>query len=143
MKTNLKLSDAIRLGSLLVPRREAGNVERCAITMALKAIGALPADLDDCRSYAYSEGWNQWNTLACPERTLREAYPWLTGDFRCYWCPRQLSGEEVVWHPFDDHVMCGLYITIEAFCGWIDEIEAGEVAGTDGREQARCYHSAA
>ena len=46
---HLQLSDAIRLGSLLVDRTEAGNIERCAITMALKAIG----DLGTPESLAY------------------------------------------------------------------------------------------
>lgn len=36
----MHLSAAIRLGSLLVPDPTACDVERCAITMALKAIGA-------------------------------------------------------------------------------------------------------
>ncbi len=51
------------LGSLLVPNPEAGNVELCAITMALKAMGALPEDMDDCRTYCGGGRWIQRNTL--------------------------------------------------------------------------------
>src|ERR1700693_983136 len=96
----LPICEAILLGSLFVPHREAGNVERCAITMALKAIGALPEDLDDSRTYCGGGRWNQWNTLAYPERTLLEAYPWIGGNFPCHWCTLRLSGENVVSHPF-------------------------------------------
>jgi hypothetical protein len=127
---HLQLSDAIRLGSLLVDRTEAGNIERCAITMALKAIGALPEDLEDCRSYRGDQGWNQWSTLAYPERTLRDAYPWLEGEFVCGWCPLRLRGEKIVWHPFDYHVMHGVgiicagqRIPLDEMCNWIASCE--------------------
>jgi hypothetical protein len=129
---SLTLSVAVRLGSLLVPHPEAGNVERCAITMALKAIGALPENLDDCGAYCAG----QWNALAYPGRTLRDAYPWIKGKFRCGWCERQLSGENIVWHPFDDHVMGGRYIPFGAFCDWLHIIDP-TIDPTNVRTEAR------
>jgi hypothetical protein len=114
------LSEAIRLGSLLV-HPEAANIEGCAIAMALKAIGAWPENLDDCRCYRGGQ-WNQWNTLAYPERTLRDAYPWLEEEFPCPWCGERLRGEAIVAHPFDRHVM-GRRIPLEALCDWIATIE--------------------
>jgi hypothetical protein len=140
---NISLADAIRLGSFLVPIREAHNVERCAITMALKAIGALPENLDDPRSYHGESRWNQWNTLAYPQRTMLDAYPWIAScNFLCRWCSLSLSGENVVSHPFDYHVMRGCRIAIEAFCGWIEEIDPTGM-GIECNERGRCCHSAA
>jgi hypothetical protein len=128
--TNLHLSDAVRLGSFLVADPAAGDVERCAITMVLKAIGALPENLYDCRSYR-GDLCNQWNTLAYPELTLRGAYPWIDGTFLCRWCGEELTGECVVWHPFDWHVMHGP-VPLDDFCHWlqfIDPMHVGSEAG--------------
>lgn len=115
----LQLSEAIRLGSLMVSDPRACDIERCAITMALKAIGAMPENLDDARAYRVG----QWNVLAYPEQTLRDAYPWIDGSFHCRWCDLLLRAEGVICHPFDVHVMASRRATIEELCDWIATIE--------------------
>jgi hypothetical protein len=117
----LCLSEAIRIGSLLVPR-PTHEIENCAIGMALKAIGALPLDTEDQRSY-YGDRFNQWHTLAHPIEVLKEVYPWLREGVRhCPCCFHALDGACTVYHLFDEHVMCG-EITIDTLCDWIASVE--------------------
>ncbi len=146
--SKLQLSAAVRLGSLLIPSPRARDIDNCAITMALHAHGAVPDPLDafcpyagsDCSGAeeeseegggyvlpvrpgeAVSENWLQ--ALRCHE-TLAQMYIWLDKLFPCPWCERQLQGTEVVYHPFDEHVMSGA-ASMDGFCSWIASIEPPE-----------------
>jgi hypothetical protein len=143
--TKLQLSDAIRLGSFVMAYPRAGDIDRCAITMALHAHGAVPdpTNVSEPNEFCLEEGDDQAvNTEPLPVRpseaysanffhalrfheALTDIYSWLDKIFACPWCGeggRILQGTQVVYHPFDDHVMTG-EITLDAFCSWIALIE--------------------
>lgn len=101
----IQLSEAIRLGSLLVRNPRAGVTEGCAIGMALLAHGIEPL------------GGVCWDY----ERVML-LYPWLGMIFPCRWCDLSPCYQSVLTHPFDVHVMTG-EATIEELCDWIAEIE--------------------
>lgn len=103
MKT-MQLSDAVRLGSLLMLEPRAGRSDRCAVGMALLANGIKPL------GYFSEYG------------TLMLLYPWLGMIFPCRWCYSAPTYHCVLAHPFDSHVMTG-QITIDEMCGWIASIE--------------------
>jgi hypothetical protein len=142
----MQLSEAVRLGSLLVPDPRSGDIARCAITMALYANGMVPKpedalyphqevcesseDVDDLTALpvrpdeAVSENW--LHALRCHE-TLSQIYSWLDKSFPCPWCGKEVRGTEVVYHPFDDHVMTPgigtVQISMDELCSWIAGIE--------------------
>lgn len=102
----MKLSEAIRLGSMLVTPQ--ANLFGCAITMAVRATG-------DISIFAYGE-------------TLLERWPWL--DLAVANCPQcgQVIGErrdvvgEIIFHVFDSHVIEG-HMTIDEMADWVASIE--------------------
>jgi hypothetical protein len=142
----LALSEAIRLGSLIVSDPRAGDIDRCAITMALKANGELceeDQDYEECEDeYDYEntgqlEAVNEavlrtlrpqeavsarWMYALKSHEVLNSIYPWLQRSFGCPWCGRKLTGTEVVHHPFDAHVMTG-QTSIDQLCSWIASVE--------------------
>src|SRR4051794_25865946 len=95
----MRLSEAIRLGSLAIQNPRAANVETCAIGMACVAVGVE-------RHYD----------------TLTRVYPWIDmreADKKSKYITR-------IWATFDDRVMDGL-MTLEQLCdrikSWEDELE--------------------
>jgi hypothetical protein len=119
----MKLSTAIRMGSLLIENPQAGNVKACAITMANLATGfeILPNQLNNDH---YSQ--------------LTQTWPWIiTAHAQCP-CGSDkhiLDGTELIWGPFDHHVMwpvhqSGLFggysMTIEQLADFIASIEPEE-----------------
>jgi hypothetical protein len=111
----LQLSQAISMGSMIVPRPWSSDINRCAIGMALIANGILPHRVE----------------------VFRQLYPWVDKIFTCPWCenpnPRGASflmpipeycllGTFLVAHPFDVHVLAG-QITLDELCRWIASIE--------------------
>ena len=146
----MQLSEALRLGSLLIANPRAGDIDRCGIAMALHAHGAVPDPTDalyphntegsdnDCLdeetgsdstlpvrpTEATSENW--LHALRCHE-TLTQIYSWLDKSFPCPWCGEELLGTRLVYHPFDRHVMASgtgaVQISIEELSSWIASIE--------------------
>lgn len=114
----MRLSETIRLGSLLVLNPEAGNINACAITMA-----ALAGGFQQRSKHAwYQEVVKEWPWLnqtrtACPCKTGRHALP------------HYLKGAEIIWQPFDCHVAGSIHdyrMTIDQFADWIASIEPPE-----------------
>ncbi len=101
----LSLSDAVRLGSLMMPNPGAGETMSCAVGMALLAHGVEPGGAKD-----YDR--------------LMGIYPWLRRRARhsCLWCGVALRFTGLLAHPFDRHVMTR-QITIDALCEWIAAVE--------------------
>lgn len=141
----LQLSESIRLGSLMVSDPTAGDITRCGIAMALHANGAVPVPEDelyplppcpydlDAEEEARAEAEllltrpaeaasKHWLAALRSHLALSQIYSWLDKIFPCQWCERSLQGTQVVYHPFDDHVMRG-EITLDALCSWIASIE--------------------
>ena len=105
----LLLSEAIRLGSLLVPEPRPYISARCAIGMALLANGIHPAIYEDYRA-------------------ILQLYPWLSRTWvSCPWCNRTPeNGVGILTHPFDHHIMIGRIIRLEQLCDWIAGFELPE-----------------
>lgn len=100
------LSDAVRLGSLLMREPERGITQGCAIGMVLLAHNIEPNGKSDY------------------ER-VRDLYPWIDGSCgECAWCGSLLSGMRMLAHNFEAHVMSG-EATIDGLCSWIASIEPG------------------
>jgi hypothetical protein len=121
----IPLSEAIRLGSLLVDDPVAGDIERCAIGMALKANGSddletgdiplAPQPEEELRELDEGDPpvrdgecltFHGLNVALCSHRALLSEYPWLGfahGD--CPWCGEFLRSTELLHHGFDEHVM--------------------------------------
>ena len=131
--TPLSLSDAIRLGSLTVSDPTAGEITKCAIRMGLVANGGAAND-DGPRLLSHEEYAELHEVLydvdadyerftGRPGQSLLSTYPWLTTrEFFCNWCEKNLHSVEVVYHPFDEHVMTG-QVTMDQFCDWLRELE--------------------
>lgn len=113
----MKLSDAIRLGSLLVAEPQAGDIDACAVTMAVLATGGCQSD----KTY-YTDLNEQWPWLAqtiidCPCENKHRMT--LRSDGK-------LHGSAIVFIPFDEHVMGDKSMTIEQLADWIASIEPEE-----------------
>ena len=117
----MRLSEAIMLGRHTIQSPECGNINACAIPMALNSVG---------RDLLYCEDGN------LPYATITEQWPWLEeiadngGGVKCPCCPSVLGYSEIVWHPFDCHVMGNFpnypRLTLEQMCDWIRSIEPAE-----------------
>lgn len=120
----MKLSEAVRLGSLLVPEPQAGNVQACAITMAALATGFKMAEHPlhgDWYGYiAQRWPWTITAKAACPCGKLH--LPARSNS------DGLLHGSEVIWGPFDEHVAIASshQMTIEQLADWIASIEPEE-----------------
>lgn len=114
----MRLSDAIRLGSLLVPEPQAGDINACAITMACKASGGV--------NNLYIHLAEQWPWLGttlvpCPcgveHVIMYNGHSWTIDD---------LTGSAIIFAPFDAHVMGDCTMTIDQLADWIRSIEPNE-----------------
>jgi hypothetical protein len=110
----LSLSDAVRLGSLLVPEPRAFETTACALGMALLANGITPSgDADQDQ-----------------QRVLR-LYPWIAQGDTCEWCGDWMPYETMIYHPFDQHVITG-EISLERLCDWISWMEPPPAMDSEG-----------
>lgn len=116
----MRLSVALRMGSLLVAKPQGGDVRACAISMAnLATNGYQAVCLDDIQSYS--------NILL--------TYPWLVDcSAICPICSNSLTQNEIMWHPFDHHVI-SQQMTIEQLADWIASIEPQELEARTENEQ--------
>src|SRR5579863_3566814 len=101
----LPLSDAVRLGSLLIPEPRAFESAACALGMALLANGITPS-----------------GDAEPDEQAFLRLYPWVAQGSVCEWCGQWMPYEAMIYHPFDEHVMTG-EISLERFCDWISWME--------------------
>jgi hypothetical protein len=112
----MKLSTAIRMGSLLIENPQAGNVRACAITMACLSMGCTQV-LDYYWYVAKTWPWVITAKVVCP--CGKKHWPSLHDDDSLY-------GTEVIWGPFDHHVMGDRTMTIEQLADFIASIEPEE-----------------
>lgn len=116
----MRLSEYILLGRHTIEKPKPNDITACAITMALNAAGrTCTPSIDDPNGFkAYESLIRQW--------------PWLTKTAaQCPWCDLDLSApdlgaSQIVYHPFDIHVMSRKQITLEQMCDWIRSIEPPE-----------------
>jgi hypothetical protein len=116
----MKLSTAIRMGSLLIENPQAGNVRACAITMACLSTGFQQQRGmgDDAYSHvAKTWPWVITAKAVCPCGTV---HPMSFSDSSL------LTGSEVIWGVFDHHVMGDRTMTIEQLADFIASIEPEE-----------------
>lgn len=88
----MRLSEAILLGRVLVPRMRAGSLHSCALGMAARAVGIKVRETLDC----YQEIEAKWpwllNIASCPVVT-------------CVQYGYSSKATDVIWHFFDTHVI--------------------------------------
>jgi hypothetical protein len=107
----VRLSEAIRMGSLLIEEPRATDINACAVTMACNAIGVQVESEPLAKDY-----YNH----------LLENWPWLQGKtVTCPFKRYELTGTTIVWLPFDQYVMSGK-MTIDQLADWIRSIEPEE-----------------
>jgi hypothetical protein len=114
-----RLSDAIRLGSLLIEEPQGGNIRACAITMAGMATGFVPETNALGFDY-YSYVASTWPWI------INKEIPCPCGKLHPFSLATNLYGTEIIWSPFDHHVMDdvnGYSMTIEGLADWIRTIE--------------------
>jgi hypothetical protein len=135
------LGEAIRQGR--AAKDDDPAIDNDPIIMALKGLGVLPLDLDDCHSYPTGG----WQPLAYPKEALVKVRPWLNEGVVCQWCGHWLKGPEIVSHPISAHAD---EIELEGECGWLDEMEEEPEARRSGLavyfptpEERRCVLDAA
>lgn len=114
---NTKLSEAIMLGIGTVEHMEIGNINSCALGVALNAVGVPAAN----RLIALALSGAVRLTLSAKSvnaryQALYYIWPWLEGTIGL----RTWSYE--IWHRFDNHVSEGL-MTIEQLADYVRSVE--------------------
>ena len=119
----MKLSEAIMLGVGLIPEPNGNDVSACAIGMALMASGAhRPETRDDAG-------------IGKAYRAFSRKWPWVIyASYTCPRCPRIMHASQIIWHPFDTHVMIDKNMTIEQLADWVASIEPATPEPTLGRD---------
>jgi hypothetical protein len=108
------------MGSLLIEDPQGGNIRACAITMAGMATGFVPETVLGFDYYSYVASTWPWivnKEVPCP---CGKRHPMSLTDSAV------LAGSEIIWSPFDHHVMGnvnGYSMTIEGLADWIRTIE--------------------
>lgn len=118
MKRKLTLAEAILIGEPLIPDTALSR-ERGPVTMALKATGRLPINLDDAQSYLPG----QYQALAYPGEALEKTFPWLRNPLVCSWCGDSTKGAASVDHLHSHHVT-SKEIRLEEAADWLSEVES-------------------
>lgn len=122
----IPLSQAIRLGSLLVQNPGVGVDSGCAIRMAVMATGDVEPDSIARSGYLF--GLPVYDALL-------DRWPWLNCARRlCPKCDRKLIGSEIIYHVFDIHVMARR-MTIDQLADWVATIEPKEINNGEPREK--------
>jgi len=126
----MRLSEAIRLGSLLIPEPQMGELSKCALGMAAIAKGhQIQGDAN--REYEYflqTWPWLKDVSIKCPCSPCAARLGVVDED-QCV-----LEDVQVVWHIFDEHVMHTLpsalsqHWTLEQLIDFIASIEPREAA---------------
>lgn len=113
----MRLSEAIRLGSLLVQEPAALDLDRCAIGMAMKAHSFV------CKTSNLIPFWDRY-------------YPWLKASRNnCPECGIPMVYAENVFHLFDIHVATFKTMTIERLADFIESIEPSDTLENPSTKQ--------
>lgn len=135
---SVRLSEAILAGSVYIrvpDKHEAYSnygTEACAIGMALKAVGIQPLG-------SIVESFPNPLTILYQQNDYTELtrlFPWLEGlEKNCPKCGEEISDEELIWHPFDMHVVPQT-MTLDAMVDWVRSFEPSEPVSTqpEGRD---------
>lgn len=107
----MRLSEAILAGSVLIPKTAPGNIDMCAIGMAIKALG-LPTRTD----------------LGVNYNALFVNWPWTERADLPKPCDCAVAaGEPVyvsIYHIFDSHIFDPYYDwTLDQLCQWVDSVD--------------------
>lgn len=114
---NMKFSDAILAGSVLVPEIKHGDINACALGMAADAVGIPRTDQREGNMPRYNAIYKQW--------------PWLlTAGENCPKCGVRHWESEVIFHVFDRHVMGDRSMTLEQLVDYVRTIEPAEEVPT-------------
>ncbi len=109
----MRLSEEIRLGSLLVQEPTAWDVRACAIGMANLSVGYVANGKYDSNAYGQILNRHRWtgdSVFPCPLGCERKE------------APLSCSGMSMVHHLFDGHVMQA-EMTIEQLVDWVRSVE--------------------
>jgi hypothetical protein len=108
----MRLSEAIRLGALLITDKPAmADIRTCAMGMANIATNGYAATCE--------RDLSAWDAF-------RKTFPWTDGaSANCPLCGEKLKNQTVVYHCFDHHV-CDGKMTIEQLADFISTIEPQE-----------------
>jgi hypothetical protein len=123
------------LSSAILLEKPASQAPDSPSILALQECGALPSDLEDCRSY----GIGHYTNLACPGEEFVRLYSWLRETLLCPWRACQMMGAEIVEHPFDDHVR-SREISREEQSEWIEEMEDDDEPDQGSEHYARAVY---
>lgn len=124
----MKLSEAILLGSTVVPQNPGGILHDdgsgCALGLALAAAGKS-------RYLDVVSGLPRTMAFFRNRETVHTTWPWLRRDFAvpCS-CSRDSSsnGFSIITHLFDDHVFGREDWTLERLVNWVGSVEPQEEA---------------
>lgn len=109
----MKLSEAIRLGSMLKPQKSNGDDDgkgSCALLAAAEALGI---------SAVRFRGTNRF---VVDYVSLRDRYSFLSNEARCPECEHSDDACCIIWHLNDVHRW-----TREAIADWVESIENAQV----------------
>lgn len=125
----MKLSEAIMLGRHLIPAMKEVDTATCAIGAAMKANGLIVL--------GGKETHRDMDVFV-------SIYPWLCNlTSQCPRCPQLLYAEQIIWHPFDAHVMVFQDMTYEQLGDFIASIEPKELPETAAQEQTEVIQALA
>jgi hypothetical protein len=131
----MKLSEAIRLGSVMGEPVTQGKLHGCALGMGMRALGISPL-------FRFAFSWQGETHHAEIEHyaRLRAIWPWL-GIERdlggklvcgCFVTGRKHQSFHAITHLFDDHV-CNGSLTLDQLIAFIASIEPAEAPTQDSQ----------
>ena len=103
--------------------------------VVLQDCGALPENIEDCRSYLPGQHHN----LAYPGDALIRLYPWVGESLLCPWCADEIRSDGILAHPSDAHVRTG-EISPDEQAEWIEEMEPEPEKEEDGAKDERRHY---
>lgn len=121
----MRLSIGIMMGRHTIENPVGGILDACAIPMALNSVGRKLLGAPDRGITIFEAELYPGNDYS----QIVEEWPWLIGfKTQCKWCDDGciLYGTQIIFHPFDTHVMRNGTITLEQMCDWIHSIEPAE-----------------
>ena len=133
----MRLSEAIRLGSLILDKVEGYDTSTCAIGMGLAATGTsiMAEDLPEPPRKFIPVPYSALDHDEVNYQRLAALWPWIeqVAPTQCPWCDAVLGKDRsdiearlgFIHHPFDCHVIEG-DVTLEQLCDFIRTIEPAD-----------------
>ena len=132
----MRLSEAVRIGSLLIEEPRGGDIKACAITMAGLATGFVSTpNIGGLYDDRYMHVTRTWPWICGKEVLCPCGGPHYPFNKNVLW------GTEIIWGMFDQHVMGkvnGFSMTIEGLADWIRTIEPEEHEPTNNNPLDEC-----